>query len=84
MKFSSRWTTGLDAKSKAGIEKKLKANKALFDILTRMLNNKIQHVQSDRLGKDHYLKPAWPEYQAERNGYEKAMKEVLAWLPKEN
>jgi len=84
MKISNRWFKGLTTEDKEKLHQRLVANRDLFDILSRILNEKVEAIHKERLTKDNYFMPAWAEYQAQLNGSERAIKEIETLFPKEN
>lgn len=60
--------------------KRLLSNKDLFQRLFEMIEVKNKDNAKKRRANNSYEKPAWSESQADANGYERALTEVLELL----
>lgn len=77
---SSNWTSNLSEEQREEFTKRLLISKDLF----RRLNELIDVLQKDnnksRIDKGSYEKPAWSEFQADANGYERALSNIQQLL----
>jgi len=48
---------------------------AVFDLLTNILTLELNNLDNSKI--EDYSKPHWPCYQADQNGYKRAIKNVL-------
>lgn len=71
---------GLDVKEKKEIEGLWKEASRIRKLLTSRLNEKIKETQTSRLSKRSFQDAAWAYEQAETNGYERAMVELISLL----
>jgi hypothetical protein len=78
--LNPKWTSHLPPEQREEIEKRLRENKDLLEILYHIVVQKIEAVQRERRKKSAYDKPAFSEFQADCNGYERALEEVLTYL----
>lgn len=81
MKLYSDWTVQLDSKDVEAPEKfkaRLLQTKDVTDILKQILERKILAVRSK---KEEYDKPSWAYFAADRNGYKRALEEIIKILP---
>lgn len=78
---SKSWTTNLtDEEQKEEFQKRLLQNVDLFRRLAEIVNDKVRGNSRSRIEKKSYEVPAWSEYQADSNGFERGMTEILELL----
>ncbi len=78
---SNTWTSDLeDPTQKHEFSSRLKENRDLFKRLSAILEKRIGEVSRKRIATAAFEKPAWSEYQADTNGYERALTEVLSLI----
>jgi len=81
MKVNPKWFNGIDDdETKDEIVKRLVENEDLLLILATIINQKIEANAKSRRSKGAYDKPAFSEFQADCNGYERALEELLTYL----
>lgn len=59
---------------------RLRGNKDLFRRLKDLLDTLNETNKKGRISLQAYDKPSWSEFQADSNGYERALTEVLSLL----
>ena len=65
---------------KEEFNKRLLISKDLFQRLKDLVEIMQKENSKARIAKTSYDKPAWSEYQADANGYERACSDVLEYL----
>lgn len=77
----STWTSDIeDTVGKDKFSSRLKENRDLFERLSVLLQKKNEENTRKRISTASFEKPAWSEYQADSNGYERALTEVLSLI----
>lgn len=80
-RLKTKWYNGLEeGQDPSELEKRFLENEDLFDILATIIGQKITANAKLRREKGAYDKPAFSEFQADCNGYERALEEVLKYL----
>lgn len=79
-KPSNSWTSGLPKEQQEEFSKRLLVAKDLFKRLSELLDTMSEDNTKARISKTSYDKPAWSEYQADANGYERAIVQVQSLL----
>ena len=74
---SSKSTSGLEEQEKKDLEDSLRAATIAFRRLKVLLEKKRESNNTSRISKTAFELPAWDCYQADSNGYERAINEVL-------
>lgn len=78
---SKKWTSHLqDEKLIKEFSQRLLESKDLFQRLTGLIETLQSENAKSRVDKASYEKPAWSEYQADTNGYERACLHILEYL----
>lgn len=72
--MKSTWTYGVPTERHAEIKQKVKANKEAWLLLSETLSRKIKSYEPD------YSDHSWAFRQAHQNGYNQALREVIALL----
>lgn len=73
------WTQGLkNSTEKEEFEKIVYASKKVLDKLKDIVYNKINGVEKTSV--EDYTSPSWAYLQADRNGYRRALEEMLSIL----
>ena len=75
--MNSKWTAGLSDQEKKDLRASIQAALPAFERLSKLLEDKLQSVETERLGRDKYDKSSWPYFQADCNGYQRAIKELI-------
>lgn len=75
--MNTKWMAGLSDQEKKDLKASIQAASPAFKRLTTLLENKLQSVEGERLGRDKYDKSSWPYFQADCNGYQRAIKELI-------
>lgn len=78
--MKTTWTAGLKEQEKKEVVEDFKASPALRARLTHLLTKKIDSERSSALAKTSYDSPSWAYLQADTNGYERALREVISLL----
>lgn len=73
-------TAGLKPQSKEEVVASFKASALFRERLTAVLDKKIQSTKTNKLSVEAYENPSWAYLQADANGYERAIKEVISLL----
>lgn len=81
--MKTAWTAGLKEQEKKEVVEDFKASPALRARLTQMLTKKIDSERTSSLSKISYDSPSWPYLQADTNGYERALREVISLIDEE-
>lgn len=74
MKYSGRWTAGLNAEEKQKFEELLGVNNKILDRLAEICYNMVKNSETD---ESDYDCPNWAYKQADKIGYRRAIKQVL-------
>lgn len=78
---SKSWISHLESKKEQEeFNNRLLEGKDLFQRLGQLVEILKEKNQSKRISSDSYNKPAWSEFQADANGYERALTEVISLL----
>jgi len=81
LQLNPKWFNGIEDQATIDeVGARLKENSDLFLILARIVNQKLESNSKSRRSKCAYDKPAFSEFQADCNGYERALEEVLTYL----
>lgn len=80
MKLSKVWTAHLQSEDRSSFTERFIASKELFDRLNRILEDKTKEARRKQLSTTTYELPAWSENQADLNGYQRAMEEIIKLL----
>lgn len=74
----TQWISHLkDSKERADFEGYVRNSVSLFERLKEIIDNKIDTARKEGLSSKSYDKPSWPMYQADKVGYERALREIL-------
>jgi len=78
---SNSWTSNLTKKEqREEFNLRLLESKDLFLRLKELVEVKVKENTKARIALDSYNKPAWSEFQADTNGYERGLTEILSLL----
>ena len=77
---SNTWISGIPKEQQEEFRKRLLIAKDLFLRLSELLEVKSKDNEKARISKSAYDKPAFSEYQADANGYARALEEVQQLL----
>lgn len=77
---SSSWISGLPKDKQEEFSKRLLIAKDLFLRLSELIEIKNKDNNKARISKSSYDKPAFSEYQADANGYARALEEIQQLL----
>ena len=78
---SNKWVSNLtDPVQIKEFQQRLLENKDLFQRLFELIEAEHKENRRTRISKDSYEKPAWAEYQADSNGFERALSKVQDYL----
>ena len=70
---SNKWTSNLTDKEQIKeFQQRLLESKDLFQRLFELIEIEHKDNRKTRVSKESYDKPAWSEYQADSNGFERA------------
>ncbi len=79
--LKSRWYNGCEtASAKLELEQRVLEQEDLLLILATVIEQKLQANSRLRREKAAYDKPAFSEFQADCNGYERGLEELLSYL----
>ena len=79
-KPSNSWVSHLPKEKQEEFSKRLLVSKDLFKRLTELLDTMSKDNIKSRVDKNSYDKPAWSEFQADANGFERAIMQVQQLL----
>jgi hypothetical protein len=77
---SNSWVSNLSPEQQKEFRERLLEAKDLFQRLFELVEVKVETNSSERRRKSTYDKPAWSEFQADSNGYERALTEIKELL----
>lgn len=78
--MKTSWTAGLKEDKKIEIIADFKSCPALRARLEDILTKKIDSLRKENLSKESYSSPSWAYAQADGNGYERGLKEVISLI----
>lgn len=73
-----KWTAHLPAERQAPFAQQIKSSLDVLERLSSILKESLE--VADKSTTSDYDKASWPYYAADRNGYKKALREVLELL----
>jgi hypothetical protein len=79
-KVSIMLTKGLSAEDKKALEDEIISKNLLISQLERVLKDKIKSSKEEQLSKTAYTNSSWPYLQADYNGYQRAILEIITLL----
>ena len=82
MSYLSSWTSGLDKENAREIELMLKNSERVFERLTYIFDQKMKASIKKQGSNSAYDKAAWPMFQADAIGYQRAINELKEILTK--
>ena len=68
-------------KEKDEFRERALANREVFELLRDILQEELDASMREQRKKEHYLMPAWSEFQADMNGEQRALRRVIDLLP---
>ena len=74
--MNSKWLSGLSDQEKQDLKASIQAALPAFKRLHKLLEDKMDSVETTRLGRDKYDKSSWPYFQSDCNGYQRAIREI--------
>lgn len=77
-------TTGLTPERSKQVRDEFQHSPAFRERLISVLNGKKDSLRSECIAKTSYDTPSWPYLQADCNGYERAIKEIISLLESKN
>lgn len=72
-----RWTNGLDEQNTKDIKQLYKESLRIRQRLNQMLVDIIEEKRKGQTLESHYDSPNWAYHQADRVGYERAIRDVI-------
>lgn len=78
--LKTKWYNGLEEGEIEEFEKRVLENEDLLNQLAKIIEQKVEANNKIRRDRGAYDKPAYSEFQADCNGYERALEEVLLYL----
>lgn len=79
--MKTSWLAGLNDQDKDDLKASMLAAAPTFERLTKLLEDKLKAIDKERRSKKNYLLPTWKYYQADCNGYSRALEELLNLIP---
>jgi hypothetical protein len=79
-KVSLMLTNGLSPADKKQVEDSLNSNEVLLKQIYKVLKDKIKSSREEQQSKSAFMNAAWPYLQADANGYQRAISEILTLL----
>ncbi len=77
-------TNGLNEELAANVEQEFRQSGLLRERLTILLRSKVDTVRIEARSKKTYENPSWAYFQADANGYERAIFELISLLSSKN
>jgi hypothetical protein len=77
---SVRWTKGLNKKDSQEMKMALQAAKPVLNRLQLIINQDLSQVKKETQAKEGYSNAAWPYYQADLIGNQRALDRILKLL----
>jgi len=74
---SSKWTSNIPKDELKDLEASIIAAIPAFKRLKKLLEDRRSSAEVERLSKNTYESPAWACYQADANGYTRAINEII-------
>jgi len=78
--MKTTWTKGLNEQQKEEITSSFRSAGRLRERMREIVVEKLRENSKTRVSKSSFENPSWPYFQAESNGYERAMDEILSLL----
>ena len=75
--MKTSWVSGLEPDAKKQMEDYFKSSPILRERLAYILENKAKNIRSVNLAVKQFESPSWAYKQADRNGYERAIAEII-------
>jgi len=76
-----RWTKHIkDEEKRLKFRQYLLSNKELFDVLYKIVKEKDKDSRKKQIARGSFDVPAWSEYQAYENGYQKLANELITLI----
>jgi hypothetical protein len=75
--MNSKWLANLSDQEKTDLKASLQAAVPAFWRLTDLLEKRLEENKTLQRSRDTYDKAAWPYFQADCNGYQRAIIEML-------
>lgn len=72
-----KWTAGLSEEQANTIKDLVKRNTILIGRFREIVSNKMQSSERKQISEKEYDNPSWAYKQADSNGYQRALKEIL-------
>lgn len=82
--MKTKWTQGLNADETKEMVSYFKSSLLLRKRLDKIIRDKIESSTASSLSKDTYDSPSWAYLQADRNGYERALREIISLISEES
>lgn len=78
------WTAGVSEQTAEEIKGNFKSSALIRARLTALLNERINAKRTEVISKTSYDSPSWAYLQADANGYERALNEVISLISENN
>jgi hypothetical protein len=76
----TKWTSGLDVEAAKDVSLNFRESKVTRRRLQEIIKNKIEEARQEASSKSLYESPSWAYEQADRIGYERALRDMLNYL----
>lgn len=76
----TKWLAGLDQEAKKDVSLNFRESKVTRRRLQEILLAKIEEARQEASSKQSYESPSWAFLQADRIGYERALRDMLKYL----
>lgn len=80
--MNNTWIANLDKEATERFTREFKSSRPVLDRLIQILEDKYKAADHDALKREHYNKPSWAEYQADRVGTRRTLLEIQRLLEK--
>lgn len=78
--MKNSWTQGLSEQQEQEVRKEYAQSPVLRERLKTLLDAKIAVSDGNAQSKVNYEKPSWAYYQADANGYKRAINEIISLI----
>lgn len=78
--MKTTWTAGLTSEQKQEITADYKSAVSLRKRLEKLVTDKIDSAHRESLKREGYNSPSWAYQQADKIGYERALKEIISLI----
>lgn len=78
--MKTSWTHGLTEQQEQEVRREYAQSPVLRERLSKLLNDKLDVSETAAAAKVNYEKPSWAYFQADANGYKRAINEIISLI----